>query len=83
MRNNSHAPYIIDAPVQAKACISGARTGIDFGSAAKREPVVETRLIIAYSLIAMMAAIAIFGGIMLSRKREKARDRDAGRGGHL
>jgi hypothetical protein len=44
---------------------------------------VETRLIIAYSLIAIMAACAIFGGVMLRRKNDKARRRDAGHGGNV
>jgi hypothetical protein len=40
----------------------------------------ETRLIVAYSLIAIMATLVIFGGIMLFKKREKARLRNAGKG---
>jgi hypothetical protein len=43
---------------------------------------VETRLIIAYSLIAVMAALVVFGGIMWSKKRGKSRQRDAGRGNY-
>lgn len=40
----------------------------------------ETRLIIAYSLIALMIGLAIFGGMMMLRKREKARRRNSGHG---
>ena len=42
----------------------------------------ETRLIIAYSLIALLTALALFGVIALSKKRTRIRDRDAGRGSH-
>lgn len=42
----------------------------------------ETRLIIAYSLIAVMVALVIFGGVMLSKKRAKTRQRDAGNGNY-
>ena len=37
----------------------------------------ETRLIIAYSLIAIMAALAVFGAVVLQRKRVEKRRRDA------
>jgi hypothetical protein len=37
-------------------------------------------LIIAYSLIAAMAALVIFGGIMLSKRQGKSRRRDSGKG---
>lgn len=40
----------------------------------------EARLVIAYSLIAVMAALVIFGGILLSKRQGKARRRDAGKG---
>lgn len=40
----------------------------------------ETRIIIAYSLIAIMALLVIVGAIMLSKKRDKAKRRDSGRG---
>jgi hypothetical protein len=43
---------------------------------------VETRLIIAYSLIALMVAFAIIGGMVTLRRRDKKRRRDAGHGGH-
>jgi type II secretory pathway pseudopilin PulG len=43
----------------------------------------ETRLIVAYSLIAILAALAIFGGVMLTKKRAKSRQRDEGRRSHL
>jgi hypothetical protein len=46
----------------------------------KKERGMETRLIIAYSLIAMMAAIAILGCVIALRKRDTRRRRDAGRG---
>ncbi len=39
----------------------------------------ETRLIIAYSLIAIMVALVIFGGFMLSKKQEKSRRRNSGK----
>jgi hypothetical protein len=39
-------------------------------------------LIIAYSLIAIMAALVLFGGFMLSKRRDKARKRDAGKGSY-
>ncbi|MGB5078220.1 MAG: hypothetical protein WBO17_12130 [Sphingorhabdus sp.] len=39
----------------------------------------ETRLILAYSLIALMAALALFGGMTWLRKREKVRQRNEGR----
>jgi hypothetical protein len=45
-----------------------------------RSRIVEARLIIAYSLIAVMAALVIFGGILLSKRQGKARRRDAGKG---
>lgn len=38
----------------------------------------ETRLIIAYALIALMASLAIFGLVMLQRKRNAKLRRDAG-----
>ena len=40
----------------------------------------ETRLIIAYLLIAIMLALAVIGGIILSKRRAKSRQRDAGKG---
>ncbi len=40
----------------------------------------ETRLIIAYALIAVMVGIIIFGGTLWQKKRLKARSRDAGKG---
>jgi hypothetical protein len=43
----------------------------------------ETRLIIAYSLIAVMGALAAFGLVMWSKRRGKNRERDAGRGSHI
>jgi len=46
----------------------------------KRSALVETRLIIAYSLIGVMAALVVFGGILWSKKREKSRQRGSGRG---
>ncbi len=41
----------------------------------------ETRLIIAYSLIAIMALCAIFGVVMIRRKLAHNRRRDHGNGG--
>jgi preprotein translocase subunit SecG len=43
----------------------------------------ETRLIIAYLLIAVMAALVILGAVILQRKRAKSRRRDAGNGSHM
>ena len=43
----------------------------------------ETRLIIAYSLIAIMAALAIFGVIKLWQKKSRAQRRDSGNGAHM
>jgi FtsZ-interacting cell division protein ZipA len=43
----------------------------------------ETRLIIAYSLIAIMVAIAIFGGMWVSKKRKAEAHRTSGRGSNL
>ena len=40
----------------------------------------ETRLIIAYLLIAIMLALAVVGGIILEKRRAKSRQRDAGKG---
>jgi hypothetical protein len=41
---------------------------------------VETRLIVAYSLIAVMAVLVILGGVLMSKRQGKARRRDAGKG---
>ncbi len=43
-----------------------------------RSRIVETRLIVAYSLIAIMAVLVLVGAFMLSKKQNKARRRDAG-----
>lgn len=43
----------------------------------------ETRLIIAYSLIAIMLALAAFGGFKLFQKKSKLQRRNAGNGDHL
>ncbi len=43
----------------------------------------ETRLIIAYSLIAIMVALAIFGLFKLSQKKSKLQRRDSGHGDHM
>ncbi len=43
----------------------------------------ETRLIIAYSLIAVMAAFIVIGVMLLSKQRGKNRERDSGRGSHM
>jgi hypothetical protein len=45
-----------------------------------RRRIMETRLIIAYALIAAMVGMAIFGGTLWQKKRLKARSRDAGKG---
>jgi hypothetical protein len=39
----------------------------------------ETRLIIAYSLIAIMIGLAVLGAVTITRKRSKARRRNSGR----
>jgi hypothetical protein len=69
----------IDAFVRHIACKDAARTGIDLGQPQPESPAVETRLIIAYSLIAIMIAFAIFGGVMFLKKQGKSRRRDEGR----
>lgn len=43
----------------------------------------ESRLIIAYSLIALMVALAAYGVIWVSKKRKSERRRPSGRGSHL
>ena len=43
----------------------------------------ETRLIIAYTLIAIMIALAIFGGIKLSQMKSRGQRRDSGNGEHM
>lgn len=43
----------------------------------------ETRLIIAYSLIAIMLALAAFGGFKLFQKKSKLQRRNAGNGDHM
>lgn len=43
----------------------------------------ETRLIIAYSLIALMVALAMFGGFKLFQKKSKLQRRDNGNGDHM
>ena len=45
-----------------------------------RSALVETRLIIAYSLIAVMAGLVIFAGFIWSKKRDKLRQRNSGKG---
>lgn len=59
-----------------------ARAPSQYWVSRNRSRNVETRLIIAYSLIAVMAALVIFGGVLLSKKRSKARQRDAGNGNY-
>jgi len=39
----------------------------------------ETRLIIAYSLIAVMALLVVYGGVILSKKRKAVQRRNSGR----
>ncbi len=43
----------------------------------------ETRLIIAYSLIAIMLALVIFGGFKLAQKKGRTQRRDNGQGEHM
>lgn len=43
----------------------------------------ETRLIIAYALILIMVALAVFGGIKLSQKKSRSQRRDSGNGAHM
>lgn len=43
----------------------------------------ETRLIIAYSLIAIMLAIAAFGLYKMSQNKAKLQRRDSGNGDHM
>jgi hypothetical protein len=44
---------------------------------------VETRLIIAYSLIAVMAVLAIIGVVAIQRNRARTRLRDSGQGSKM
>jgi hypothetical protein len=62
---------------------SARRTGNSFGKLPHPEPNMETRLIIAYALIAIMIALAIFGGIKLSQKKNRTQRRDSGNGEHM
>jgi hypothetical protein len=41
----------------------------------------ETRLIIAYSLIAIMVVIAVYGAMWISKKRKAEARRNSGHGG--
>lgn len=43
----------------------------------------EVRLIIAYSLIALMIAVAIFGAMTIMKKRKAEGRRTSGRGSNL
>ena len=43
----------------------------------------ETRLVIAYLLIAIMVALAIFGAIRLWQKNKQTKQRDNGNGAHM
>ncbi|MFN3620670.1 hypothetical protein [Sphingorhabdus sp.] len=43
----------------------------------------ETRLIVAYSLIFTMVVLAIFGFIKLSQKKGRSQRRDSGQGEHM
>jgi hypothetical protein len=45
-----------------------------------KEHVLETRLIIAYSLIALMAVLATIGGVAFRRSQSRKQRRDQGRG---
>ncbi len=42
----------------------------------------ETRLIVAYTLIAIIVGIIVVGGVILSRRQAKSRRRDAGKGNY-
>ena len=59
------------------------RTGNSFGSLPHSEPSMETRLIIAYALIFIMVALAVFGAIKLSQKKSRSERRDSGNGEHM
>ena len=41
----------------------------------------ETRLVIAYALIVFMIAMGVLGGVIFSKRRNKARRRDSGKAG--
>lgn len=60
--------------------VSARRAPEPFWVSRNRSLPLETRLIIAYSLIAIMVALVIFGGMMLSKRQEKSRRRDSGKG---
>lgn len=59
--------------------MGGARTG-NYSDQSQWSRNVETRLIVAYALIAIMAAIVLWGAFMLSKKQDKDRRRDSGKG---
>lgn len=65
---------IMDASPMAKACMGGPP---------QPEPDMETRLIIAYSLIAIMVALAAFGVFKLSQRQARSDRRNAGKGDHM
>jgi Flp pilus assembly protein TadG len=73
----------MNGAVHHNPCKRGARIGNRFGSAANGVAAMETRLIIAYSLIAVMAALIVIGVMLLSKQRGKNRERDSGRGSHM
>ena len=62
---------------------STRRTGNSFGKLPHPEPSMETRLIVAYALIAIMVALAVFGGIKLSQQKSRRQRRDRGDGAHM
>lgn len=63
-----------------KACVLAARAPEIVLVSRNRSCFVETRLIIAYSLIAVMAVLVILGSVLMSKRQNKARRRNAGKG---
>jgi hypothetical protein len=72
----------MDAPALAKGCMRGQPHRNTLGPPPP-EPAMETRLIIAYSLIAIMVALAAFGVFKLSQRQAKSDRRNAGKGDHM
>jgi hypothetical protein len=70
------------APALAKECMRGPPHRNTLGPPPP-EPAMETRLIIAYSLIAIMVALAIFGVVKFMQKQAKSDRRNAGKGDHM
>lgn len=62
-----------------KACVWAARAPEIILVSPNRSCIVETRLIVAYLLIAIMAVLVLLGAFMLWKKQKKARRRATGK----